>query len=309
MSRVRLRDGDGRACDHGGVTDVADRLEESLWDAVKHPRGRAGEWTEVFHEAPEIKQKLHEREVRQNPPLAKIERRDRSLLQTEAFRRGRRRLSYMSEYGVHGDEFLYDLAVDQGFAGRPQVRSEASLKQIIDSGGLEMYRGVTDEDYARLLLGGTLYMGQGFRGNGIYGAMGPDAHKQAVAYAQAPPNRGIAAKSDNPVVIHMALHPDAKTIPYKDAKSRADAEFLKWATQTDGDATVMHDPGTTGTTADVRREANRDASRWALANGYDAIIVDDKGEVIVLNRTALVMSDTFEPAGTNMVNAPRQAGR
>lgn len=287
------------------MADIAERLEESLWDAVKHPRGRAGEWTEVFHAAPEIRQKLDEREARKNPPLPKIERRDRSLLQTEAFRRGRRRLSYMQEFGVHGDEFLYDLAIDKGFAGRPQVRSEASLKEIIASGGLEMYRGVTDEDYARLLTGGTLYMGQGFRGNGIYAATGADAHKTAVAYAQAPPNRGVAAKSDKPVVIHMALHPDAKTIPYKEAKSRADFEFTRWAEQADS-SMVMHDPGTAGTVADVRREANRDASRWALANDYDAIVVEN-GEVIVLNRTALVVSEEFEPAGTNVVNRSRVA--
>jgi hypothetical protein len=137
---------------------TADRLEESLWGVLKHdfeerahPRGRGGKWIdkvggEVADEAKKVGRKL-ERQP--------IQRRERDITSTEAFRRGLRRISYMRETGHHGDEFMYDLATDEGFAGRPQVVSEAELRQHIADGDLEMFRGVSDESYAQAFTSGT----------------------------------------------------------------------------------------------------------------------------------------------------------
>lgn len=278
-------------------------LDESLWDAVKHPRGRAGKWidsagggiTSDMERAAEEMGKRLERPV--------IQRKEPSLPQTEAFRRGLRNADYMTRTGTHGDEFMYDLAVDHGFSGRPKVVNEAELQKLIDDGDKELWRGVSDESYAQKLTTGTLFYGQGFRGNGIYAASGGRAQTMAKSYAQAPPTRGVAAKADKPVVVHMALAREAKTVDYEEAASKARNESLKHAeTKGGGEGTAR--------ALDVLSLANNSATRWALANGFDAVIVpqaDGSDEVVVLNRTALIVSSEFAAAGTNVARQARVA--
>lgn len=234
-----------------------------------------------------------------------IVRKEKPLQQTEAFRRGRRRLGYMRETGRHGDEFMYDLAVDTGFAGRPHVVSEAELQQHISDGDMEMWRGQTDASYADAFLTGPAFYGQGFRGNAMYAAGGGDrAHALAVAYAQAPPTRGVlVTKVDKPVVMHMALRRDAKVINHDEASMRAKQEHKKWWGLKGGGE------GFAPESAQTMAEANNSPTRWALANGYDAMLIpkdDGTHEIAVLNRTALLVSHEFEPAGQNVTKRLRE---
>jgi hypothetical protein len=211
----------------------------------------------------------------------------------------------MQESGPHGDEFMYDLAVDQGFAGRPKVVSESVLAHHIAEGDRELWRGVSDESYANDFIKSPPFYGQGFRGNGIYTASGVKAETMARNYAQAPPTRGIVAKADKPVVIHMALAKEAKVIHYDDAASRARSEHLAHAGEKGG-GEIEH-----GARAEVLAGAASTPTRWALANHYDAVIVPGKeghaDEVVVLNRTALIVSSKFQAAGQNVTRAPRTA--
>jgi hypothetical protein len=67
------------------VSEVALALEEGLWDTLKHPRGRGGEWTDVLGKlAPEIKQAAEETGAKLERPT--IVSHARPLHQTQAFR-------------------------------------------------------------------------------------------------------------------------------------------------------------------------------------------------------------------------------
>jgi hypothetical protein len=282
------------------TAELADVLEEALWDTLKHPRGRGGKWIdkvggEVAGAAKQVGRSLERPE---------IVRKDREFKQSEAFRRARMRPSYHTEFGRHGDELMYDLAVDKGFAGRPHVVSSDELEQHIADGDKEMWRGVTDESYAQLFTTGTAFYGQGFRGNGIYAAHGERAKKLATAYAQAPPTKGtLVHKVDKPVLIRMALRRDARTITYDEAALQAKSEHRKWAGLKGGGE------GFSAEGAQALAAANSTATRWAMANGYDAVIIpkEDGGEeVAVLNRTALIVAGDFEGAGTNVTQQLRE---
>jgi hypothetical protein len=140
---------------------VSAALEEGIWDALRHPRGRGGQWSKVLGKVeaaagekgdPAVVSKL---KAKLEPPP--IVRRVKKLETTEAFRRGRRSLGYMRQSGVHGDEFMFDLATDQGFAGRPHAVSEEELQAHIDAGAVEMWRGTSDRSYADTFLTGTYY--------------------------------------------------------------------------------------------------------------------------------------------------------
>lgn len=279
---------------------VAFDLDESLWAELRHPRGRGGKWREAFHGAGPDHPEVAKFAAKVEPPP--ITRRDVPLERSSAYRMALRRPAFARETGPHGDEMMYELAHERGFAGQPHVVTEAVLKAGIEEGDLELWRGQSDDTYAKGLMAGPAFYGTGFRGNGIYAAAGPRAHSMGIAYAQAPPTRGLVTKTDNPVVMHMALHRHARTIQYADAQTRSVAELSQ----------VKGDPGTSGAGAGstVKQEVARDPGRWALANGYDAIVVpqDDGGhEVIVLNRTALLVSSELEPAGTNVTREQRVA--
>lgn len=285
------------------MTEVAERLEEALWDALKHPRGRGGLWRDVVgHEVAGIVEQIGER--RDGPQRPGPLRKDKPLHRTEAFRRGVRRSSYMTQSGSHGDEFMYDLAVDQGFASRPHAVSEEELRAHIANGDRELWRGVSDESYAQALVSGTAFYGQGFRGNGIYAAGGGKAETMARSYAQAPPTRGtITSKADKPVVVHMALMKEAKTVTYAEASGQARSEHLRLSGEKGGQE------GTGGRAPEVLALANSSPTRWAMVNGYDAVIVpqdDGSDEVVVLNRTALVVSTEFQDAGRNVARRMRE---
>lgn len=276
------------------MTDLALVLEEGLWDTLKHPRGRGGKWIDVVGgEVAQAAEKAGDRVSRPSPSLM---RKDVPLERTQAFARGRRRLRYMRETSVHGDEFMYDLAVDRGFAGQPKKVSEAELEQAIADGDTEMWRGMTDRDYASLLVDGTYYAGAGFRGSGTYVATGPDGKKKATSYALAPPSRGIASKSETPTVVRMALAKDARVADYSVIAAEAKAKHLE-------QKGVKADPGSGagmgGSSAQVLAEVARDPMRWAMAQGFDAVKISD-GEWVVLNRTALLVSKAFVPAGENV---------
>lgn len=274
------------------MSDLALALEEGLWDTLKHPRGRGGKWIDtVGGEVASAAEKTGDRVSRPRPSL---QRREMPIERTQAFARGRRRLRYMRETGTHGDEFMYDLAVDLGFSGTPKKVSEAELGQAVADGDTEMWRGLTDKDYVSLFVDGSYYAGAGFRGSGTYVATGEGGKRKAVAYAQAPPSRGIATKSATPTVMHMALSKVAKVAEYDQIAQEAKAQHVQLGAAKAQAGTMG------GSSQQVLAEIARDPMRYAMSQGYDAVKISD-GEWVVLNRTALLVSEKFVPAGTNVV--------
>lgn len=276
-------------------------LEEALWDAVKHPRGRGGKWREVLG-SQHVPEHLEHFAAKLDPlPVRRKE--VKSLPSAVSFQRARRRIAYTREWGPHGDEFTYDLAMDHGYTSKPHVVSADRLDAEIAAGGIEMFRGQTDRSYAEAFTSGPYFAGQGYRGNGIYFAHGSGSKVKATQYAQAPPTRGIAAKTERPTVIRAALHRDAKVVDYEEIAAKAKAEHL-WI------ASLAGDPGTSesgqASGDEVRQEIARDPARYAITQGYDAIKTSD-GEMIVLNRSAVVVAEDFEDAGQNVTRRMRTA--
>jgi hypothetical protein len=277
---------------------MPDVLAEALWDAIKHPRGRGGLFKDVFK--PEVAREIEQAGTKIERARPTIQRRTPKLEQTGAWKRAKLRPEFLGERGPHGDEFMYELARDMGFAGKPHKVAEADLAQRIEAGDIELFRGVTDESYARELTDGSYFAGQGFRGNGIYAAADGDARRHATAYAQAPPTSGITGKTDKPVVIHMALLGHARIEDY----DKVSAEAKRVATVAQRDMQSASDERAR-LEAERRYHVARDPSRFAMSQGIDAVRVSGQ-EYVILNRTALVVSEEFRSGGTNVVRQMRQ---
>jgi hypothetical protein len=281
-------------------------LEESLrsflrkpFDPAKHPHGRGGRWAETLG-TPHTPEHL-EHFAAKLDPLPIQRKQVKSLPAATSFQRARRRIAYTREWGPHGDEFTYDLAFDHGYTGRPHVVSTDRLEAEIANGATEMFRGQSDRSYAEAFTTGPYFAGQGFRGNGIYFAYGGKAHATAHQYAQAPPTRGVTAKTDAPTVMRAALHRDAKVVDYDEIAALAKAEHERLAA-------IAGDPGESqfASSDQVRAEVARDPARYAITQGYDAIKIPG-GEMIVLNRSVVIVSEEFEDAGTNVVRRSKVA--
>ena len=287
--------------DDAGFWDAVERAAARIQEASAyverlHPRERTGKWRSKLGLGRAVRA-----EVAARPRLPEIQRRDRPLASGMAFRRARTRPALMRETGTHGDEFMFEMATDLGYAGRPTRVPSGEVDAAVAAGGTEVWRGVSDETYAEALVTGPYYAGQGFRGSGIYVAHGEDGRTRAVSYAQAPPTRGIAAKTDRPTVQRMALHPQANVVEYEEIRGRAEAEHKRLAEK-------LRSPGLSekASEEEVLAEVARDPARYAMSQGYDAIRIND-AEMNVLNRTALLVDEAFEEAGTSVVRRGRAA--
>lgn len=160
---------------------------------------------------------------------------------------------------IYHDKALETIARLRGFDGKPTVVSEFSA----DTKGPVLYRGVSEEKYAKQFRTGKYFAGTGVSGSGTYTTT-------EAGYAA-----GHAA-SDGSGVLTMKLKSDANYIVRKEA-DKLQAQAYKAAVKS-GDpnlATLMSDPG-----------------RVAAMHGYDAIRLDRAGGTsgdyyLVLNRTAV----------------------
>lgn len=175
--------------------------------------------------------------------------------------------------GPTGDRALGAIWQWQGFDGLPRVVNREEMDKAIAGGALSLWRGVGGDDVngispqavAEQYRSGRARPGFGGYGNGTYFA--PDRAKDQVAewYGEA--------------VIHAALAPDARVASWHDLWDlhRVDPEGL-------GDEKEW--PPYLRVTADM--------GRLASLLGYDAIFYkqgDAIGEVVVLNRTALLVEE------------------
>lgn len=175
--------------------------------------------------------------------------------------------------GPVGDRALGAIWRWQGFDGLPQVVSREEIDKAIAGGAMSLWRGVGGDDasgvspqaVAEQYRSGRARPGFGGYGNGTYFA--PDRAKDEVSkwYGEA--------------VIHAALLPDARTISWREL----------WDL-------YRVDPRELGEERDwpSRPRVTADMGRMASLLGYDAILYmqgDLVGEVVVLNRTALLIEE------------------
>ncbi len=170
-----------------------------------------------------------------------------------------------------GDEYMYELAHEIGFAGKPEVLSQKELDAKVKSGEIELFRGVTSQEYADAFREGDYFAGRGINGDGTYTETGKGAAKVASSYA-----------GEDGEVLRMTLRSDARIANYEDVLSeyRNDRNALKEGLFSE-----------TNKEERLRLTAyaliKNDIGRWAMGKGYDAIKLPYANIYIILNRTSV----------------------
>ena len=160
------------------------------------------------------------------------------------------------------DTVMDEIARVQRFDAAPRVVREGQLQRLVRRrGAVEVWRGVTGQgaaEFAEELRTGTYTATTGIYGSGL----------------QFTTNQGDAVWfATGGVLLHAVLVPEARTITWDELE-----ELVK----------TVHD----GLTTSERRRYRillSNPGRLAAALGYDAILLPN-GDVIVLNRTALVVA-------------------
>lgn len=176
-----------------------------------------------------------------------------------------------ADHQDHADPVMGGLASKIGFDGPAERASQDRMREEIDRGGIEIWRGVkpkiayghvvkTADSMVANYRSGPMWYGFGTGANGVYGST---RQQTAVRYAG----------SNNGAYLRIVLRADARTISHRDLRERY---------RTYGLPLALSDPG-----------------RFAMALGYDAIVADvhdpstgkPNGEkyVVILNRTATLV--------------------
>lgn len=222
-----------------------------------------------------------------------------------------------------GDRTLVELAKEQGFDKLPKKVSKEELDEIIEDGGIEIFRGLEDKKYCEQFLDGEYYAGIGQYGSGNYFVgsssiqydwkTGTRSEHTGLEMAS-----GFAGNKENGGVIRGALRKDAKIIDWN-LIDNADAGYfyndrnIKKLMEkknlmkdvVDWDGNIMRgEDGNALRTADMSNMTARviyntltkDGGRWATFAGYDAIYVPSLNYYVVLNRSAVVcQTDIIKP--------------
>lgn len=218
-----------------------------------------------------------------------------------------------NELGVE-DLYLKAILQDQGFNGKPDVRSKADMDAFVQNGEVELFRGLSPvvsthrdsggrtvldelkgEDLTKQFKNGELFVGRGINGNGTYTS---NSKTTADGYA-----------GGGGTVMRMTLKSDAKVIGDSDiynmrnkAREELDRAFdpvtdRYRAGKMSGEEYVQ---ALESHYADVTKLTQspmwNDPGRVAAVLGYDAINIGGGGVYVILNRTAVRVQDTdLEP--------------
>ncbi|MGH2353397.1 MAG: hypothetical protein ACRDI2_11960 [Chloroflexota bacterium] len=203
-------------------------------------------------------------------PIARprIDPRRTPFERTAAFRRFGPRIAPAAE-GEH--HYTTALIIEQGFDGLPHIVTAAEFDAYVAEGEVELFRGVMAAVHAQQLRSGTLYVGQGAFGGGIYAAGGADGRAQAAAYAQDPGG----------VVVRLCV---------KSAARLKDVEGLRAQMGRDR-AMALARARDQSTAALAALAKSADESIFAAYLGYDGVVDTTQGLYLILNRTAVRIQD------------------
>jgi len=166
----------------------------------------------------------------------------------------------------HTDEDMWLRAIysQQGFDDLPRLVSQSEMDKLDTAGARILYRGIQDRTFCEQLQTGEHYAGAGMYGNGTYTAYGPDGLDIASLY------KGWSGKGG---ILRMTLAPEARVITESQL-----SELFYAAQQASASGLSM---------------VARDQGRFAAMLGYDAIDVESRQFMVVLNRTALIIQDAI----------------
>lgn len=210
------------------------------------------------------------------------------------------------------DKILEQLAGARGFDRPPKTLSETALQGRIDAGGIDAWRGM--QDGTARFRKGPYYGGVGHDGNGIYLMARPGGFDYAEAarrdylgehYTQADVDgmddreRRRLARTEEKIraahretaagygqdLLHMTLAPDAQVVE-RDELTRRQQAYLQSL-----QAELGIVAGSDRRALNLWIQTMRDPGRFATAAGIDAYWGSVPGELVVLNRSKLVISD------------------
>lgn len=215
-----------------------------------------------------------------------------ALARAEEIVRDRSEASYGDKAGHDG--IFQDIVDATDRHDAPQVAASSEEFDRLTQGRRTYWRGMTRTEYAHAFLhGDDFYVGFGMHGSGSYFA---ESRHTAEMYAQMRKDKRVGR------TIRVALKPDARVINYRQAEKAAAKDSRRLL------AGLPLDLSANLTPEQVRQKAVYltlvDPGRWAAINGYDAIEDDAHGNIVVLNRGALIADpEIYEPQTVKAVKA------
>lgn len=165
--------------------------------------------------------------------------------------------------GNCGEDEIMKIMMQGTENAEPPTRiSRALYNKMKQKGFIEVHRGVAGKEFKEQFKKGELYYGKGIYGNGTYTALD---YSTAYQYG----------RQDKENVSSMMLHPDARIITYNGVQ-RSDMLY-----------DIRNQLGSGG----LEEQSLGDNGRIALAWGYDAILVESSGYLVVVNRSKLLVPD------------------
>lgn len=193
------------------------------------------------------------------------------------------------------DPVLAMLAHEKGFDAPPQIASPSEVDRMVAAGAPDLWRGVarngdqSGEEVARQFLHGDYYAGKGTYGNGVYFIQSNDNTPGARMGAAI--NFAGSYADGGGGVLHATLAPDAKIADYDTIDAEAKSHYDAVMAQSVGE----HDPHDAAV-----RHVLYDVGRYAMAQGYDAISVNQYHQgntmYVVLNRGKVIAEDKVYPS-------------
>lgn len=213
-----------------------------------------------------------------------------------------------------GDAFLGRLYTSQGFDGLPTLVDEDEFERLLPSLQYEAYRGMQTKqntpNYPKLLMEGDYFPGFGIYGNGTYAALTKQSVKHGIATSGDLFGISIANQyadgSTRPAVVRFALKPDAKVLSFSEVERLREQyrhDVQQEFRRTMAALSRRNPPDKAEQIAAARRDADRrhdltrDLGRFATMLGIDAYEVEGNPYIVVLNRTAMVISKTVRHVG------------
>jgi hypothetical protein len=200
---------------------------------------------------------------------------------------------------LEGDPRLKALLEVQGFTAKPTLVNATEFDNLVQKGGIRVYRGLTSTDnlsaekMIEMFKTGDMFVGTGVAGNGVYSSINYD---YVIKYAMDKPEN----------VIEMVLSPTAKFIEMEAAQEGADALSMafydkafgrSYKNSALGEIVDAYSDALGGATQDELRALGwllHEPGAYATTMGYDAIRysdLDNDGKdalYVILNRGAVV---------------------
>lgn len=206
--------------------------------------------------------------------------------------------------GPRGDERLRAICERQGFDGPPTVVSKDEMDRLVESGHIEVFRGVADHvdsgrtgaELAEEYRSGDLHYGNGVFGNGTYSTTDVASADEYARHGW----KNEESSGQPGETMRMALSPDARIVDYGELQDEHN-EYLRgvYAEAPAPSLNFFGFPNWEEVPSDPRSEAYTDIGRFAAARGYDAVripagaVAGGEGhyQYNILNRTAVVVQE------------------